>query len=239
MWIDDDIIASCAKAVTYHSWIPEKALVVLGRSNKGERECQLELCRKDQVPVLRRYGGGGAVVLHPESVILSLGTWVHHPYRNDYYFSMLNKLVIECLACSWPKFSGIKTAGISDLAIGDKKIAGTSLFRSRNYLLYQISILVGDNVGLMERYLKHPSKEPQYRQGKSHREFVSCLKNYYSSIKCQEVKENLDKNFLSLFYQKFENEISQPQEGHICHLKKKISPYVASPLPSAQQQNLP
>jgi lipoate-protein ligase A len=175
MWIDDQIIGECARTHYLSIWVPEKPLVILGSSNDGERECHLAHCKRDGVPVLRRRGGGGAVVLHPECVVVSFGAWVGEYYQNKKYFSLLNRSLITGLQKAYPKLPPIEERGISDLAMGDKKIAGTSLFRSRNYLLYQASLLAQPGLSWIETYLAHPSIEPDYRQGKPHREFIVGL----------------------------------------------------------------
>ena len=61
-------------------------MVVLGNSNKSEKECYQESCEADGVPVLKRYGGGGTVVLHDGCLVVSFGFWVRDYFENDYYF---------------------------------------------------------------------------------------------------------------------------------------------------------
>jgi lipoate-protein ligase A len=67
--------------------------------------------------------------------------------------------------------------GISDLAIGDRKVAGSSLRLWRGRVLFQVSLLVDLDVGVLERYLRAPSREPDYRRGRTHRDFVVTLRD--------------------------------------------------------------
>lgn len=189
MWIDERVIESCEQVINCLTWVPESVYVVLGNANRFETECNVPFCLEDKVPVLRRSGGGGAVVLHPGCVILSVGMWVKHYYRNAEYFQNINDTVIRILKQAHPEFHTLSQAGISDITLENKKIAGTSLFRSRNFLLYQASILVEDQLHWIERYLSHPTQEPAYRNGKSHREFIKSLSHFKSSCTSESVSK--------------------------------------------------
>lgn len=69
--------------------------------------------------------------------------------------------------------------GTSDLACatpdGDRKVAGSALYMPRDFVLYLVSILVSPDLGQMETYLAHPSKEPEYRAGRGHGAFLAGL----------------------------------------------------------------
>lgn len=221
MWIDDNILKRCKENQALDIWVPEEIFVVLGSSNKAETECQLEPCNQSGIKILKRYGGGGAVVLHPGCVILSLGLWVGHLYKNDYYFRWINQSLIQALQEKWPEFSGLSQNGISDITIGEKKIAGTSLFRSRNYLLYQASIMTDPRPELMEAYLAHPSKEPDYRQGKAHREFVAGLNQWKSGLKSSDVASYLSSNFLDFLVPDTQTALIDSQADQWNHILKR------------------
>jgi lipoate-protein ligase A len=71
--------------------------------------------------------------------------------------------------------TGVHHAGISDLAIGEKKIVGTSIYRTRLVLFYQASLLVSNDISLFTRYLAMPGKVPDYRRGRTHEKFCTTL----------------------------------------------------------------
>jgi lipoate-protein ligase A len=129
----------------------------------------------ERVPILKRYGGGGAVVHQAGSVVVSHGVWVRQNFHNRFYFERLNQAVIDALALAVPALRALGQRGLSDIVHGERKVGGTSLFRSRNYCLYQASLLVEPRLDVIERYLRHPSKEPDYRQGRPHRAFLVGL----------------------------------------------------------------
>ncbi len=169
----------CGELLAHSVWVPRQPVVVLGSSNHPDTEVLEESCLADGIPILKRYGGGGTVLLYDGCVIVSVGLWVKQLYQNKLYFERLNQSVINSLSKQWPAFRDLGQRGLSDITFGDLKVAGTSLFRSRNYLLYQASILVDLNHDLINRYLKHPSKEPDYRLGRTHQDFLKGLSDFH------------------------------------------------------------
>lgn len=218
MWIDDQILKNCSRDVETQVFIPKETLLVLGNGNDAEKEAHLERCKQDGVSVLKRYGGGGAVVLHTGCLVVSAGLWVKDYFRNDFYFCQLNKALIAALASFHPSLSFVYQDGISDLCYEGKKIAGTSLFRSRNYLLYQASILYNSKIELIERYLKHPTKEPEYRQKKSHRDFIKGLFEILQGGSLEELRDSTAKYFPQNIHEKLSDELIQSQENQRKHL---------------------
>ena len=64
---------------------------------------------------------------------------------------------------------------MGDVAIDDLKVLGSSLYANREVALYQGSLLVDPDLDRIARYLPHPSREPDYRRGRSHAEFLTSL----------------------------------------------------------------
>lgn len=223
MWIDDKILEQCHKPMHIEVWQPDSTLVVCGRSNDPKVEVDLESCVANSIPVLKRYGGGGTVVLHSGCIVISLGMWVDSYYDNAVFFDLLNGAVIASLADINPVFSDLSQDGLSDIVFKDKKIAGTSLFRSRNYLLYQASVLVEDKITLIEKYLRHPSKEPDYRAGRSHADFITNLKSIDPNLTVDALLSNLSLQYSVHVKEKFKGRHCQPFQDQISHVLAKIS----------------
>ena len=167
-----------------------EVVVVLSRSRDPEREVFLGRCREDGVPVVVRPSGGGAVVLAPgvvaASVVAPADPRVRFP---EPYFRRYCGAVAEALAgCG---VAGLEIRGISDLALGERKVAGSSLRLWQGWVLFQVSVLVDPDVSLLERYLRAPSREPTYRRGRSHSEFVVTLRGAGLPVACSHVVEAL------------------------------------------------
>ena len=169
---------------------PQTVIAVLGAAGKPEEDLHLGALSADGIPHLRRRGGGGTVVLSPGQVVLALVTEVEHPFRNREYFGAINDWII--LALSELGVRGVQPAGISDLAIGGKKILGSSIYRTRLVLFYQASILVSNDLSLFSRYLAMPKRVPEYRAGRDHESFCTTLVLEGYALGVPDVIEALD-----------------------------------------------
>ncbi|MCP4590875.1 MAG: hypothetical protein GY842_09020 [bacterium] len=172
---DDDLIRATRRddRTRVRVYRMTNTVVVLGSGSRAEVELQLESCHADHVPILRRRGGGCAVVLDPGNVIVSVvmtGLPFGHHRR---HFDVLTSWLIAGLERIG--FSGVSQAGICDLALGERKVGGACLHRSRDLLYYSTSLLIDPDLEKVTRYLRHPPREPGYRRGRSHRGFMGSL----------------------------------------------------------------
>jgi len=152
---------------------PEAFHVVMGAGGKTQQEVYLAQLLADHVPLYKRKGGGGTVLLGPQTLIITVHAGVPNPFAHKPYFSAINSAIIKVLR-QWSPLD-YRERGISDIAAGDKKILGSSIYRRKQYLLYQASLIVYPELGLMDRYLKHPPREPDYRESRPHSDFVTSL----------------------------------------------------------------
>ncbi|MGZ9146536.1 MAG: lipoate--protein ligase family protein [Nitrospira sp.] len=164
-------------------WESECPFVVLGRASRVADDVDLTACKKDGLPILRRASGGGTVLQGPGclsyAVVLPL-EW--HPDLAS--IRATNRFVLERIAAAlrqWEPTTSFQ--GISDLAIGDRKISGNAQRRTRNALLFHGTILHGMRADLVARYLKHPSRQPDYRSDRPHRMFLSTINAPPQAIK--------------------------------------------------------
>jgi lipoate-protein ligase A len=156
-------------------WEPEDVAVVIGYGQTAGREVHMDRCRSEAVPVIRRRGGGGAVVLMPGVLCMTVAFMSQQSDSPYYFFNKINQFLIDTLSSRFG-IQDLSLSGISDIAISGRKILGCSMFKSRNLYFYQGSLLVHPDLARIERYLQHPSREPDYRQGRGHGEFVTSLR---------------------------------------------------------------
>ena len=97
----------------------KRNVVVLSSYNKPDIEANVLECEKNNVPILRRKGGGGTVVLGEGCLILTFAFYAKDVFGNNKYFQMINQLWINALKeAGCPELS---QNGISDISFLDKK----------------------------------------------------------------------------------------------------------------------
>lgn len=169
---DLDIIDSDSE-VSVCVWHPDKTYLVLGQSNKAETSLDMEAVLADGVVVIKRPSGGETVILTPNTIVIAISFTSETLKNPNEYFHKINDSIISVLA-----ENGIKNLlqkGISDIAIGEKKILGSSIYRRPNRVFYHAVLNVAEDISNIAKYIRHPAKEPDYRKGRPHSEFVTSI----------------------------------------------------------------
>jgi lipoate-protein ligase A len=157
----------------FRIWESHRECVVIGYSSRPDRDVNLDACERSATPVLRRCSGGGAVVLGPGclnySLVLPLA-W--EPRWHDVRYSFNWSMDRMRNALSLPQ---LKREGDSDLAIERRKVSGNAQRRTQHAILHHGTLLYGFDAASAERFLKLPQRQPDYRAGRSHRDFLGNL----------------------------------------------------------------
>lgn len=157
-------------------WEPREHFIVLGYSKKLSGEINRDESTMEKIPVCRRFSGGGTVLQGPGclnySLILPLGAPEFSTVR-DTNCHLMKRMRDLLQPLSSQK---IEVEGFSDLAIGGRKFSGNAQRRGRKFLLFHGTILYDFDLNLIERALKLPDEAPEYRQRRSHRDFLMCLR---------------------------------------------------------------
>lgn len=156
-------------------WQPAETIVVLGQSNTPERSLILENVMSDNIPITRRPTGGEAVILTPRMAVITVAREFPGLVRSRDFFMEVNRMILDMLSDLGVKNYGAR--GISDITIGHRKILGSSMHRRENRLVYHGVLNIAGDPSIFEKYLRHPSREPDYRRNRPHGEFVTSLKN--------------------------------------------------------------
>jgi lipoate-protein ligase A len=74
-----------------------------------------------------------------------------------------------------PLVPAASVEGTSDLAANGLKFSGNAQQRKRRFFLHHGTLLYGFDPDRIGRYLKPPGRQPEYRRGRPHQEFVTNL----------------------------------------------------------------
>lgn len=157
-------------------WESGTHFVVLGYANKWREEVGLDACRARGVPILRRCSGGGTVLQGPGclnySVILSIGDTTELQSITG-----ANRFVMERNRRALTSLVGeaVTIEGHTDLAVDGLKFSGNAQRRKRDWLLFHGTFLLNFDLGLIEKLLLPPPRQPEYRHGRSHTKFVTQI----------------------------------------------------------------
>lgn len=158
---------------TLRFWESSQYFVVLGSSNRVHEEVDVEACRADGVPILRRHSGGGAVLQGPGCLNCSLVLSIDPvgPTRN---ITETTRFIMQRHAEALTEVLGrpVGVQGHSDLTIGEKKFSGNAQRRRLKALLFHGTFLLNFNLSLVEKYVKLPARQPSYRRQRTHWDFL-------------------------------------------------------------------
>jgi lipoate---protein ligase len=180
-------------------WEPPRPMVVVGRSTRVDQEVHVDVCRERGIEIVRRSSGGASIVAGPGCLMYAVVlSYKRRPELKDIpraHSFVLNRNAKQLTAA----LGGVGTvahAGTSDLvfvattlravpgespaAAGSveqslRKFSGNSLRCRRTHLLYHGTLLYDFDLALVEKCLRLPPRQPDYRQRRAHAEFVTNL----------------------------------------------------------------
>lgn len=154
-------------------WELQSWAVVLGYGRDEASDVDRQVCDAEGIAVVRRRSGGGTVLLGPGCLCYSLAL----PLQGDEHLRDIgstNRWVLERVAraLSRGNTQPVSVSGISDLTVGTRKIGGSAQRRTRDAVLWHGTLLYDFDLGRLQRCLREPDRQPQYREKRRHEDFV-------------------------------------------------------------------
>jgi lipoate---protein ligase len=170
----EDAEAAGRVTETLRVWEPAHPMVVVGRSSRAEREVHQRICRELGIPVFRRVSGGAAVLSGPGCLMYALV--LNYQQRGVRAVDHIHRFVLGKLTAALrPLTPAVACHGISDLAIEGRKCSGNSVRLKHDYFLYHGTLLYAFPLELIHRCLPMPPRQPAYRRGRPHADFLANL----------------------------------------------------------------
>jgi len=167
--------------------------IVMGISGQLEQLVCLNRLRRDPLPIIRRFSGGGTVVVDEQTLfstfICNADALPIQPYPRD--------IMRWTERFYQPVFSEQPFAmRENDFVIGERKFGGNAQSIIKGRWLHHSSLLWDYNSTLMD-YLTLPAKRPNYRQDRPHCSFLCKLSDYFDQLDAvkSKVVESLSAHF--------------------------------------------
>lgn len=155
---------------------PAWPYVCLGVNQLLEKEVEEEFCKKNNVPILRRQAGGGAVFLDPYQF------FYHIVAKNDDPIVMGDPVTVSERLLR-PTVSTYKAFGcdasfkpLNDVVIGHRKASGNALANMHGASFFVGNVIMDADVEMMAQVLKVPSEKFRDKIIESVREHMTSLK---------------------------------------------------------------
>jgi lipoate---protein ligase len=170
-------------------WEPDNYFVVVGYGNQVATEAEVAACDAGGIPILRRCSGGGTVLQGPGCLNYSLILKIAEdgPLKSitaaNRFIMERNRAAIETEVRGQRPDARIDIRGCTDLALVPRpstvdlflKFSGNAQRRKKHFLLFHGTFLLQFDLPLIDKFLRMPTKEPDYREGRAHKSFVTNL----------------------------------------------------------------
>ncbi len=174
-WLLQQCDSSESPCEVLRIWENAEPAVILGRSSKTAVEINHAFCQQRGIPAFRRCSGGASVMIGPGclmyAVVLDYRLRPDLKMLDRAHAFVMGKLQAALRAC------GIDTQflGTCDLTVDGRKFSGNSLRCQRQSFLYHGTLLYDFDLALLHQCLGNPPRQPDYRAGRGHQDFVTNL----------------------------------------------------------------
>lgn len=181
----DEALLQCAETIgaSLRFWRASTTAVIIGRGSKIAEEVDLAYCAEHRIPVLRRCSGGASIVAGPNCLMYNLVVQLPAAQSIPNVDRAHEYVMSRVLAAVQKQQPSARLQGICDLTLDGKKFSGNSLRVTREFVLYHGTILQRVDHDLIESCLLSPPRTPDYRAGRSHRDFITNIELDESKFK--------------------------------------------------------
>jgi lipoate-protein ligase A len=185
---------------TIRFWRNNRAAVV-GYSQCVEAEVNLDVCRKEEVEVVRRFSGGGAVYQDLGNLNYSIAIETDHPLVKGLDITQSLRALCSGVIRTLETFGTNPVfESPSNILINNKKVSGNAQARRKNTILHHGTLLVNANLDLLAEVLNVPNRAGTIKGVASKRSSVTNLSDELSwQVSIEKVKEAVQQSFEHVF----------------------------------------
>jgi lipoate---protein ligase len=165
-------------------WESSVPFVVLGRSNPFRTETFPVACAAAGIPIHRRCSGGGTVLQGPGCLNYTLILSIADRPELESVTSTNRFVMIRNSTLLQPLIDRpITVDGVTDLSLDGRKFSGNAQRRRRRFTLFHGTFLIDFDLTQIDRFLPLPTRQPDYRNNRSHAEFLISIPIPRSTLK--------------------------------------------------------
>ena len=151
--------------------------IVMGISGEPEALLNVDSVRKENIPIIKRFSGGGTVIVDENTIFI---TFIMAKDNVDVHAfpEPILRWSADLYKEAW-QIPGFQLRE-NDYCIGEKKCGGNAQYIKKDRWLHHTSFLWDYS----EKNMKHlllPAKRPKYRHDRPHSDFLTRLKGHASS----------------------------------------------------------
>jgi len=168
--------------------------IVMGISGHPKTLLNLDSVKKENIPVIKRFSGGGTVIVDENTLFITY--IIHKDLLSIHPFpEPILRWSADLYADAWqiPNFALRE----NDYCIGEKKCGGNAQYIKKDRWLHHTSFLWDYSEANM-KHLLLPAKRPKYREDRPHSDFLTPLKRHAKSSNA--LIESLKKSIVKQLY---------------------------------------
>lgn len=151
--------------------------IVMGISGKPAELIDREKTQKYNLPIIKRFSGGGTVVIDEDTLFI---TFISE--KDTHSFPAYPEPILKWSESIYKKAFPTNLFHLkeNDYVIGEKKCGGNAQYIKKERWLHHTSFLWDYKPDLMGALL-YPKKTPSYRAGRNHMDFLCTVKEHFNS----------------------------------------------------------
>jgi len=208
--------SKCDEVILY-LW-QNKNTVVIGRNQNAWKECNITSMEKDDVNLVRRMSGGGAVYHDLGNL-----NFTFCAKKNIFDKDLQTEVIINALKTL---DIGTKKSGRNDLLIDDKKFSGNAYFYFKDFCYHHGTLMVNVDKSLLSKYLNVSNDKLKSHSIESVKSRVINISEANKDVNIELLKASLIKSFEKKYgFKATEILLSKKEEKNIYSLVTKYKAY--------------